>query len=149
MAVGNDIQWRRLVEIDKFACCATPARYANAGRHVERSQMYEDLRRVFARFSTEELSRDLTQAKIPWAPVNDVKSAGSLPAISRKTTRTRGPDGQEIVLQPLPVDRQSPPLELSFPPSYGQHTQSILREVGFSSEEIRGFVADGTAFVAG
>ncbi len=148
MAVGNDIQWRRLVEIEKFSCCATPARYANAGRHVERSQMYEDLRRVFASYPTEVLSRDLTQARIPWAPVNDVNSVRHLPAIDRKTTRTRAPDGQDVVLQPLPVDRQAPPLELSFPPSYGQHTGSILAEVGFTAREIEGFLADGTAFAA-
>jgi crotonobetainyl-CoA:carnitine CoA-transferase CaiB-like acyl-CoA transferase len=148
MAVGNDIQWRRLVEIEKFACCATPARYANAGRHLERAQMYEDLRQVFARFPTAELSRDLTRAKIPWAPVNDVKSAASHPAIRGKTTRTRGLDGQEVVLQPLPVDRGSDPLELSFPPSYGQHTRSLLSESGFSSSEIDELVAQGAAFAA-
>jgi crotonobetainyl-CoA:carnitine CoA-transferase CaiB-like acyl-CoA transferase len=111
--------------------------------------MYEDLRRVFMRFPTEELSRDLTRAKIPWAPVNDVKSAAIHPAIARRTTRTRGPDGQEIVLQPLPVDRESAPLELSFPPSYGQHTRSILQESGFSSGEIADLLAAGTAFAAG
>ncbi|MEP7244952.1 MAG: CoA transferase [Gammaproteobacteria bacterium] len=146
MAVGNDIQWRRLVEIDKFAACATPARFANAGRHVERQQMFEDVKQVFARFTTEEISGDLTKAKIPWARVNDIYSVAKLPAIQSKLTRTRGPQGQHIVLQPLPVDRDEAPLELSFPPSYGEHTEALLREIGFGESDVKALLSDGTAF---
>jgi crotonobetainyl-CoA:carnitine CoA-transferase CaiB-like acyl-CoA transferase len=110
--------------------------------------MYEDLRRVFAGYSTAELAADLTRAKIPWAQVNDVRAAAELPAIKSKTTRTRAPDGQEIVLQPLPVDGGEKPRELSFPPCYGEHTQSILREAGFVEAEIRELLDGGSAFSA-
>ena len=144
--VGNDLQWRRLVQIPKFACCSTPARFANAGRHKEREAMFADVRAVFARYPTEELARDLTDAKIPWARVNDVPSAAKLPAIASKMTATRTPDGRRINLQPLPVDSDSPPLELSFPPAYGEHTCSILAEIGFSTTQVNELLAQGVAF---
>ena len=144
--VGSDLQWRRLVEIPKFAGCSTPARFANAGRHREREAMFADVRAVCARHPTEELVHDLTVAKIPWAPVNDLPSAAKLPAVAGKMTATRAPNGQRINLQPLPVDSQAQPLELSFPPAYGEHTCSILGELGFSTAEVRQLLAQGAAF---
>lgn len=146
MTVGNDLQWRRLVEIEKFGCCATPARFTNAGRHAERVAMYDDVRRVCTRYTTEELAQDLTQARIPWARVNDVYAAAALPAIKEKLTVTRAPNGQQIRLQPLPVDHDGPACELSFPPSYGEHTRALLREINISESEIEEFVAAGTVY---
>ncbi len=109
MAVGSDIQWRRLVEIGKFASCATAARFSNAGRHTERAAMYDDVRRVFAQHTMGELAEDLAKARIPWAPVNDVYAAAAMPASKEKMTITRAPDGRPISLQPLPVDKEASP----------------------------------------
>lgn len=145
VAVGNDLQWRRLVAIAKFAECSTPARFANAGRHAERAAMFDDLRRVFSRYTTEEIACDLTAATIPWAMVNDINAAAQLPAVARKLTTTRMPDGRQIFLQPLAVDSDSQPRELSFPPHYGEHTSSILREAGYSVAEIDSLLATGVA----
>jgi crotonobetainyl-CoA:carnitine CoA-transferase CaiB-like acyl-CoA transferase len=146
MAVGNDLQWRRLIEMEKFTECATPARLTNAGRHAERAAMFEDLKRVFARFTTEELARDLTRGKIPWAPVNDLYAVTQLPAVKEKVTRTRGPDGRLLALQPLPVDGEGPPRELTFAPQYGEHTRGLLREVGMTEAEIGNLIGDGTVY---
>jgi crotonobetainyl-CoA:carnitine CoA-transferase CaiB-like acyl-CoA transferase len=146
VAIGNDVQWRRLVELPKFAACATPARFVNAGRHVEREQMYEDLRAAFKLYSSAELSHDLTRAKIPWAEVNDVYAAAKLPAIAGKLTRAQMPDGKMLNLQPLPVDMDGSPRQLSFPPAYGEHTRAILTEIGLSSHEIDAAIGDGVVF---
>jgi crotonobetainyl-CoA:carnitine CoA-transferase CaiB-like acyl-CoA transferase len=149
VAVGNDLQWRRLVSIAAFAECATPARFANAGRHAERAAMYEDLRRVFARHPTRELARMLTGAKIPWAEVNDLYAVSRLPPIASRLTVTRMPDGRPVRLQPLPVDGESPPRELSFPPRYGEHTVALLREIGYAPGEIERLLAGGAALASG
>ena len=110
--------------------------------------MFEDLRKVFAQHTTAELAGDLTAAKIPWADVNDIPAVRRLDAISSRLTRTRMPDGREIQLQPLPVDLEDEPRELSFPPSYGEHTRSLLSEVGFQSEEICDLLESGIAWSA-
>ncbi|MFO1467095.1 MAG: CoA transferase [Steroidobacteraceae bacterium] len=145
MAVGNDLQWRRLVEIDKFKECATPARYANAGRHQERVAMFQELHRVFARHTTAEISRDLSAAGIPWAEVNDIAAVAQLKAVASRMTRTRMPDGRELRLQPLPVDLDGPPRELSFPPGYGENTVDLLREIGLDESEVRRLLDAGVA----
>jgi crotonobetainyl-CoA:carnitine CoA-transferase CaiB-like acyl-CoA transferase len=146
MAVGNDLQWRRLMEIPKFTGCSTPARFQNAGRHVEREAMYADLRAVFRKYTSEELAGDLTRARIPWAEVNDVYAVSKLPALERKLTTTRMPDGRTVRLQPLPVDQPEPPRELRFAPSYGEHSVAILGEAGLSDTEIRELLGDGIAY---
>jgi crotonobetainyl-CoA:carnitine CoA-transferase CaiB-like acyl-CoA transferase len=110
--------------------------------------MFVDLERVFAKYGTEDLARDLTKAKIPWSRVNDVYSVAKLPAIQAKMTATRAPDGRLVALQPLPVDGESSPRELTFPPRYGEHTTSLLREIGIDDDEVGSLVADGTVFAA-
>lgn len=145
MATGNDLQWRRLVAIEKFAACSTPARFSNAGRHQEREAMFADVRKVFAQYPKAELANDLTAAKIPWAEVNDIYTVAKLEALADKLTVTRMPDGTELKLQPLPVDAGGPPRELSFPPRYGQHTAQLLNEIGFSDYEVSEIVAAGVA----
>ncbi len=145
MAVGNDLQWRRLVSLSKFAECSTPARFANAGRHAEREPMFDDLRRVFARHSSRELATDLTAAKIPWAEVNDLYAVSRLPAVSSRMTVTHMPDGRPIRLQPLPVDGDATPRELSFPPRYGEHTIGILQEIGYSTADVDRLLGTGIA----
>ena len=148
LAVGNDLQWRRLVGLPKFADCSTPARLTNAGRHQEREPMFQDLRDAFAQYTTEELSRDLTDARIPWAPINDIPTVAGLHAVASKLTKTRMPDGREINLQPLPVDLDVTPRELSFPPRYGEHTLPILQEIGFRPDEVRALLESGIAHSA-
>jgi itaconate CoA-transferase len=110
--------------------------------------MYADLHRVFARYSTAELSRDLSDARIPWAEVNDVPAVANLAALKSKLTTTRMPGGQEVRLQPLPVDTGKAPLELSFPPVYGEDTAEILEEIGINTTEIRELVAQGIVVAA-
>jgi crotonobetainyl-CoA:carnitine CoA-transferase CaiB-like acyl-CoA transferase len=148
VAVGNDLQWRRLVEIPKFLRCSTPARFLNAGRHAEREAMYADLREVFKLYATEELAADLTRARIPWANVNDVYAAAKLPAIASKLTTTRMPDGRAVQLQPLPIDLEGDPLELSFAPAYGEHSAAILAEAGLSAADIEQLIKEGIAFAS-
>ena len=110
--------------------------------------MFEDLRSVFVQYTKAELARDLTEAKIPWAEVNDLRTVAELPAVATRLTRTRMPDGREIRLQPLPVDQADTPRELSFPPRYGQHTEAILRELQFDEDEVRALIDEGVVLAA-
>jgi crotonobetainyl-CoA:carnitine CoA-transferase CaiB-like acyl-CoA transferase len=143
MAIGNDQQWRRLVGIPKFASCATPAREKNAGRHLERQEMYADLRKVFADYTAIEIADDLQQAGIPCAPVNDIAAAAELEAIKSKLTRSSLPDGRSIFLQPVSVDPPGGVRELHCAPGYGEHSRAILQEAGLAAPRIDDLIARG------
>ena len=50
---------------------------------------------------------------------------------------TIGPNGNRIRLAPAAVDFPDLRTEYDFAPAYGEHTDSVLSEVGLSSSEIR------------
>ena len=134
IAVGNDLQWKRLAAIPEFASVATAARVSNKGRHAEREEMYADIRGVTARHTTGELTEMLSKATVPNAIVNDVRQVRELEAIKSKLTTSQTPEGETIYLQPMAIDMADAKMALSFPPQYGEHTQSILQEIGLSAE---------------
>jgi len=134
IAVGNDLQWQRLTAIPEFLSVATPARVTNGGRHQERDAMYADIRRVTASHSTAELVALLSKATVPNAVVNNLWQVRENDAVKSKLTTSVTPEGKTIYLQPMAVDVPEAQTSLAFPPRYGEHTQSILQEVGLSSE---------------
>lgn len=140
IAVGNDLQWKRLVDIPIFAPASTEARFSNEGRHQERKQMYKDLHAITRQYTSDELSEALTKAKVPWSKVNTVPEVMNLDAIHGQLTTSNLPDGRTIYMQPPAVDAQGLKTSLAFSPKYGEHTGAILAEVGFERATIEDFM---------
>jgi crotonobetainyl-CoA:carnitine CoA-transferase CaiB-like acyl-CoA transferase len=143
MAIGSDVQWKRLTEIPKFAAVAGAARVTNEGRHREREAIHRDMAAATRRCTTAEIAADFRQATIPHAPIHDIPAVRSLPAVASRLTRTRRPDGAAVRMQPMAVDVPGADAELSFPPRYGEHTRPVLREAGLDAAEIDRLAAAG------
>jgi itaconate CoA-transferase len=140
-AIGSDAGWRRLTETPKFTPAATPLRETNVGRVRDRVAIHADIAAITQRYSTAEIMSDLRRAKIPHAPINTVPEAMQIEAIARKLTATTAPDGRRVRLQPMAVDHAGSSAHFSFPPRYGEHSEAILREVGYAPVEIDGLRA--------
>ncbi|MCK6383502.1 MAG: CoA transferase [Rhodocyclaceae bacterium] len=136
MAIGSDVQWKRLTEIPKFASIGSPARATNEGRHKEREAIHRDMAAETRKYATAEIAADFRQATIPHAPIHDIPAVRNMDAVSRKLTLTRMPGGKEIHMQPMAVDLPAVSQELTFPPKYGEHTRAVLKEAGCSNLEI-------------
>jgi itaconate CoA-transferase len=143
VAIGNDVQWRRLTEIPKFASLAKPSRETNAGRQAERETLFAEFRAITVKFSTAELAHDFRRATIVHAPIQTIPQVRSMAAIASKLTATRLPDGRRVALQPMAVDVKGAPQEFSFPPHYGENTRAVLKETGISSSEYEQLAAAG------
>lgn len=139
MAVGNDTQWQRLVELPKFASAASEKRSTLAGRHEDREAMFADLHAITKQYKTQELADELQGAKIPCGIVNTVQDVREHEALRDRLLRTKQPNGEMLYLQPPAVNRENPEYEYPFPPRYGEDTARILSEVGYSQVEIEGF----------
>ncbi len=146
VAIGNDLQWQRLTEIEKFSPVANQTRQTNKGRQAERQGCYEDISAISENYSTAELAAEFTAAMIPHAVINDVRQVRVLEALSDKLTTTRTPDGKLIHMQPMAVDSESAQKDLTFPAKYGQHTAAILGETGLEDEEISTLADAGVIF---
>ncbi|MDP2822290.1 MAG: CoA transferase [Sulfuritalea sp.] len=136
LAIGSDVQWRRLTEIPCFAPVANAVRVTNEGRHREREAIHRDMAAVTCRLATADIAAEFRQATIPHAPIHDIPAVREMPAVGSRLTSTRTPDGKVVRMQPLAVDVAGSRNELAFPPKYGQHTLAVLEEAGCSSLEI-------------
>jgi crotonobetainyl-CoA:carnitine CoA-transferase CaiB-like acyl-CoA transferase len=143
LAIGSDVQWRRLTAVPKFACVANAVRATNEGRHKERQSIHRDMAAVTSRHTVEELLQDLRSATIPATRIFNVPQVRDLPQLANKLTRTVMPNGQVVRMQPMPVDVEGAAGKLAFPPSYGADTRRVLAQAGYAQSEIEELAADG------
>ena len=143
LAVGSDVQWKRLTATPLFAPVATPQRATNAGRHHDRAALKRDMTGVTRAHTTAEVAATLSAATVPWAEINDIPQVRDLPALAPVLTTTRTPDGRTIRMQPPATSLPDTQREFPFPPKYGAHTRAILAEAGFAPDELAALAQAG------
>ena len=136
LAVGSDVQWKRLTATPMFERVATPLRATNAGRQQDRADLKHDMTAVTRAHTTGEVSSTLSRATIPWAAINDIRQVRELAALASAFTSTRTPGGRTITMQPAATSLPAMRSEYPFPPKYGAHTRAVLAEAGFTDDEI-------------
>ena len=135
LAVGSDIQWKRLTATPMFASVASELRTTNAGRQQDRVALKRDMTAETQRHTTDEVSATLSRATIPWAAINDIRQVREMAALASALTTTRTPDGRTIRMQPAATYLPDMRSEYPFPPKYGAHTRAVLAEAGCSDTE--------------
>ena len=135
MAIGSDVQWRRLTEIPYFVPVANAVRATNEGRVRERESIHRDMAAVTRQHSTAEIAADFRKATIPHAPIHDIPAVREMPAVSSRLTTTCSPAGKTIRMQPMAVDIPGVATRLSFPAKYGEHTMKVLLEAGLTAAD--------------
>jgi itaconate CoA-transferase len=143
LAIGSDVQWRRLTAVPKFACVANAVRATNEGRHKERQSIHRDMAAVTSRHTVEELLQDLRSATIPATRIFNIPQVRDLPQLANKLTRAVMPSGKVVRMQPMPVDVEGANGNLAFPPSYGADTRRVLAQAGYAKSEIEELATNG------
>jgi itaconate CoA-transferase len=143
LAIGSDVQWRRLTAVPKFTCVANVVRATNEGRHKERQSIHRDMAAVTSRHTVEDLLEDLRSATIPATRIFNIPQVRDLPHLANRLTRTVMPNGKVVRMQPMPVDVEGANGKLGFPPSYGADTRRVLTQAGYPETEIEALAADG------
>ncbi len=135
MAIGSDVQWRRLTEIPYFGPVASAARATNEGRVREREAIHRNMAAVTRRLATADIAAEFRKATIPHAPIHDIPAVREMTAVSSRLTTTKTPDGRTVRMQPMAVDIPGVSSELSFPAKYGADTLAILTEAGLTAAD--------------
>lgn len=136
LAIGSDVQWRRLTTIPRFAGMASALRLTNEGRHAERDAIHREMAAVTSRDDSDTILADLRGATIPATRILDIKQVRELPLLADKLTRAALGAGRNVQMQPMAVDLPEARNGLNAPPRYGQHTRAVLAEAGFAAADI-------------
>ena len=145
LAIGSDVQWKRLTAIPRFSVVANAARVTNEGRYRERRKIHLDMAAVTAAATSDEILADLRAATIPATRIFDIRQVRELPQLRDKLTTTTAPDGRQIHMQPLAVDNPGTATAMGFPPKYGADTRRLLIEAGYAATDVDGLIGEGVA----
>jgi crotonobetainyl-CoA:carnitine CoA-transferase CaiB-like acyl-CoA transferase len=139
VAIGSDAQWNRITKDPLFAPLADERYATNTGRREHRRELHAAIEAITSRHPAAEVARVLAAASIPNAPITPIEQVADLPFVAARALRTVTPDGRAVRLPPPAVPTEH--LErvggtLPFAPSYGQHTDALLAEIGLPDSEI-------------
>jgi len=139
VAIGSDAQWGRIVEQEMFRSLGQSRFASNEGRRQDNRELHAAIEAITAQHTRQQVSEVLTTAAIPHAPISPIEEVADLDFVRDSALRTIAPDGREIRLPPPAVSTEyleSVGGELPFAPAYGEHTDTVLGELGISGNEI-------------
>lgn len=140
LGVGNDGQFRKLCEQLGRADIADDARFArNPDRSTHRHELRELLAAELAQHDGEALCKALLDAGVPAGPVYAVPQVLTHPHTLHRQMVVEQ-DGYRGTGIPVKLSR-TPGSVRTAPPAFGEHTQAILVEHGFSQSEIDALLA--------
>ena len=141
IAAGNDSLFRRLCDAVGAPELGEDTRFAtNPDRVSRRDELALLIQERVATQPVAELLERLQAAGVPAAPVNDVGQAAD-----HEQTKALG------LIQPMPEPTVALPLSVDGervvhrrpPPRLGEHTEEVLRELGYDDAELEALAAQG------
>jgi crotonobetainyl-CoA:carnitine CoA-transferase CaiB-like acyl-CoA transferase len=132
IAVGNDKQFRRLVEVLGVPGLADdPAMRTNADRVAHRTRVVAAVQAACLVFTRQALAEQLNRAGVPAGPIQTVAEVFADPQVGARELRTqvRSRDGESVpaVRTPIRIDGQPAPIRRAAP-RLGEHQVEIERE---------------------
>ena len=140
LGIQNEREWKAFcAEILGHPQLAEDARFAsNAARSENRDELRELILQAFAKLDSATVTDKLDAAGIAWADVNDMAAVWEHPQLKalQRFIEVDSPAGPITAMKP-PGNNDSYDPRISPIPEVGEHTESILHELGYSESEIK------------
>ena len=148
LACGNDNLYRKFCEVAGCPELAVDPRFASNGKRVEnRAELTRLLQAIFAKKTTHAWVETLEAAGVANGPINDVAQVFEEPQVKARGVRIELDHAVagKLPLVASPMRFSATPLEHKLaPPTLGQHTEEVLREVlHLSDREIARLRSEG------
>lgn len=152
LGVANDSLWCAFCEVAQVPALAQDPRFrTGADRVRNRQETVAQVAQIMQQRTRDEWIRLLESRGIPCSPVHSLGelSAHAHTEASGMILRYRNRQGRMMqgVATPLRLDGQRPALRRP-PPSLGQDSEAVLRELGFSDEQIDAWRSAGIVAVS-
>ncbi len=142
LGVVNDGQFRKFCRAVGRDAWAVDARFADSrARMANRVVLRQEIEAALKDVESAELCRTLMAAGVPAGPVQSVDQALNHAHTAHRNMKVEI-GGATVLGVPIKLSR-TPGSVRSAPPAFGQDTQRVLAEVGYSSREINHLIADG------
>ncbi len=142
LSVGNNVQFSRLCEALGAPQLASDSRFADNGqRVVNRDALRDELEAVMADQDGESLATALMKAGVPAGPVLETAQVLEHPHTAHREMVVEM-DGYKGTGTPVKFDR-TPGTYRRPPPAFAEHNDEVLRDAGFSEEEIEQLISSG------
>ena len=149
IAAANDRFWQKLAKALGLTDQAADPRFEkNQGRVANRAELEGILEKTIGGLDREPLLKRLEEADVPATPVNTVDQVMNDPQTAERgiVQRVMHPTLGEIpvVGTPLHFSRMSPGVRTAAP-LRGEHTDTVLADLGYSADEIKSLRAKKAA----
>ena len=144
LAVGNNRQFDDWCTVANADDLKSDPRYAsNPLRIANRETLYDIMPDFMKRKTTEEWLAELGELKVPCSPVNNIEQVFEDPHVKYRGMRiemdhpTAGSGKVPLIGNPVKMSSTPPQYRLA-PPTLGQHSDEVLRELlGFNEKQIQ------------
>ena len=150
VSVVSDEQFRRLSRALDCEELADDERFATSeARWQHRELLYEKLQEIFGEYARDTLVETLVEAGVPAGPLHKMEDILADPHVRAREllVETRNLQSDNVVRTtgvPFLTDEGRPDLG-DRPPAFGEHTRSVLEEMGYSEEQIERMLEAGAA----
>lgn len=141
LAVGNDLLWEKCCQALEWSDLLEDATYkTNDLRVANRAQLIPIITERISRLESEEIFAKLDSAGVPCGPIHTIDQVVNHPQVQAREMilDVEHPIVKDLKIPGFPVKLSDTPATLDkHPPLLGEHTEEVLKELGFQDSEIQ------------
>ncbi|MFO8164949.1 MAG: CaiB/BaiF CoA transferase family protein [Thermodesulfobacteriota bacterium] len=148
IAVGNDRQWKAMVDLSLFKSLEKPEYEKNEGRIRDVVNLNRSIGKIVSTVTSEKLIELFNQIRLPISKIHGIPEVLEDPLIKRRLIKSRDSvSGLELTLAPPPFVTsflKNADNTMFFPPRFGEHNTEIYCNVlGYPESDLAMFKEKG------